>query len=190
MAMGSISSSCPYNNFVNDKCLTPKETALLFQKVYYTDFDVEASRLLLAPDIIQHNPLLPTGANPIIQFISVFEAAGSTIDVHRCLEYGNLVACHATYTNAQFFGADTMVGFEVFRVEDGVLQERWDNLVEKSGPNPSGHTMVDGATEIVDLEKTEYNKKRVVEFFEEVLIPYKVERAGDFCRKTSSSTTQ
>lgn len=51
-----------------------------------------------------------------------------------------------------------MIAFDVFRVENGKIAEHWDNLILESAPNPSGHTQIDGATEITDIDKTEANK--------------------------------
>jgi len=49
--------------------------------------------------------------------------------------------------------------------------EHWDNLQRKhSGPNPSGHTMIDGPTEATDLDRTEVNRELVKSFVDEVLI--------------------
>ena len=43
--------------------------------------------------------------------------------------------------------------FEVFRFEDDLAVEHWDNIQQRQGPNRSGHTMVDGPTEVSDLDK-------------------------------------
>jgi len=63
------------------------------------------------------------------------------------------------------------VGFEVFRFEDGLVIEHWDNLQSKpSSPNPSGHTMLDGPTEATDLEMTEENRGFIRSFVEGILV--------------------
>ncbi len=41
------------------------------------------------------------------------------------------------------------------------LVEHWDVLTEYADSTPSGHTSVDGPSEVVDLEKTEENKALV-----------------------------
>jgi predicted SnoaL-like aldol condensation-catalyzing enzyme len=60
--------------------------------------------------------------------------------------------------------------FDIFRFENGKIVEHWDTLQDIAAPNPSGHTMVDGATKITDLNKTEANKALVKKFAEDVLI--------------------
>jgi predicted SnoaL-like aldol condensation-catalyzing enzyme len=75
--------------------------------------------------------------------------------------------------------------FEVFRFEDGQAVEHWDNIQPRLGPNQSGHSMVDGATGIEDLEFTEDNRERVRQFAEIVLIGKDIDRLADFINEQS-----
>lgn len=149
--------------------MTPTEVVIAFATAMFVNFNADAARDLLKPDYIQHNPSVPTGAEPILSLLPVLKDSGITVDVHRIIAENDLVVVHSTLTNADVFGGDTLVAFDVFRVEDGKVAEHWDNLQPLAGPNPSGRTMTDGATEITDLEKTEENKALVVEFVETVL---------------------
>jgi len=54
--------------------------------------------------------------------------------------------------------------------EDDRAVEHWDNIQKRHGPNNSGHSMVDGTTEVIDHEMTERNRKTIQNFIEEVLI--------------------
>ena len=63
-----------------------------------------------------------------------------------------------------------MIGFDVFRVENGKIAEHWDNLIEEQPVNPSGRSQVDGATEITDRDLTEENKAKVEDFLTRALI--------------------
>ena len=56
------------------------------------------------------------------------------------------------------------------RFEDGFAVEYWDNIQQRFGPNPSGHSMVDGVIEVEDINKTEANRVLVDEFVNNVLI--------------------
>jgi predicted SnoaL-like aldol condensation-catalyzing enzyme len=68
-----------------------------------------------------------------------------------------------------FFGPK--IGFDIFRFEDGKIVEHWDNLQEKPAkPNPSGHTMTDGATEAKEFDKTVDNKVLVHSFVDDILV--------------------
>ena len=104
----------------------------------------------------------------------------------RVFEDGEFVFAHTEY---DFFGPK--IGFDVFRFEDGKIVEHWDNLQETpKKPNPSGHTMTDGPTEVKDADKTAASKKLVRDFVDDVLVGGKMDRlAGYFDGTTTSSTT-
>tara|TARA_B110000305_G_C19228597_1_gene534087 strand:+ start:536 stop:913 length:378 start_codon:yes stop_codon:yes gene_type:complete len=73
------------------------------------------------------------------------------------------------------------IGFELFRFEDGLVVEHWDNLQSKPDhPNPSGHTMLDGKTEITDLDKTEENREFVRSFITEVLVENQADKLENY----------
>ncbi len=159
---------------------TTKSIGLAAAKAIFADFDVEASSALLAEDYIQHNPGMPSGAAPILGVIPALAEAGLAVDTHRVLAEGDLVVMHSTYTNADMFGAPTLVAFDVFRIEDGVVAEHWDNLQVPGEPNASGRTMTDGATEITDLDATAANKAVIEGFIRDVLMGGAPERTTDY----------
>ena len=160
--------------------MTPKELVLEAVAAIFINFDAAAAEQLLAQDYIQHNPAVPTGAAPILGFIPGLKESGIEVDIHRVIAEGDLVVLHSTYSNAEAFGADTLVGFDVFRVEDGKVAEHWDNLTPVTPPNPSGRTQIDGPTEILDLDKTAENKALVTAFLDTVLKEGAVDRITDF----------
>ena len=87
---------------------------------------------------------------------------------------GDYVFAHTDYN---FFGPK--IGFNIFRFEDGKIVEHWDNLQTTAGPNPSGHTMIDGIdgpTEAIDLDKTEANKMQVRNFVDTILVNGRMEK--------------
>ncbi|WP_368186694.1 nuclear transport factor 2 family protein [Aestuariibius sp. HNIBRBA575] len=155
--------------------MTPTELVLNAVAALFTNFDPEAAQQLLAPDYIQHNPVVPTGAAPIIGFIPALQQSGLTMTTHRVISEGDLVVLHNTFDNAQAFGAPSMVAFDIFRVEDGKVAEHWDNLAPLTAPNPSGRTQTDGATQITDLDATADNKALVTGFIQDVLTDGKVD---------------
>ncbi|MDP5217676.1 nuclear transport factor 2 family protein [Ruegeria sp. 2205SS24-7] len=162
--------------------MTPKELVLQAVSALFIDFDPEAAKELLAPDYIQHNPAVPTGAAAIIGFIPALQESGVTATIHRVIAEGDLVVLHTTYDNAQAFGAQTLVGFDVFWVEDGKVAEHWDNLqpAVPASETANGNSMTDGATEVTDLDKTAENKALVESFLRDVLNGAAPERITDY----------
>lgn len=146
----------------------------------FVDFDPEAAAPLLRDDYIQHNPGVPTGAAPVLGFLPKLKESGLSATPHRVIAEGDLVVLHSTYDNAQLFGAPTLIGFDVFRVEDGQLAEHWDNLQPPRAETVSGRSMTDGPTEIVDLDRTAANKAHVEAFAEAVLLGGAFDRLPEF----------
>lgn len=94
----------------------------------------------------------------------------------RAFEDGNYVFTHTDY---DFFGPK--IGFDIFRFEEGSIVEHWDNLQETpKQPNPSGHTMIDGPTASIDVEKTEENKKLVRQFVDDILVNNKMDKLAGY----------
>lgn len=130
----------------------------------------------------QHSTGVKDGQAGFIEFFEDFIARNPKreIEIVRGWEDGRYVFLQAyqslndgefRYVTTDFFDTD---------VDDKVI-EHWDVISEFKGANPSGHTQVDGATEIVDLDKTEANKAIVRELIEQVLFPGgQVERIGEF----------
>lgn len=121
-----------------------------------------------APDYIQHNPDFANGMEAQKGLIQYMSSTGSfAAEYVRVIADDDIVAVHARYLG---FGPKATIGFDVFRVEDGLIVEHWDNLIEEQPLNPSGRSQTDGATEITDLDKTEENKSKVKEFLTKSLI--------------------
>lgn len=160
--------------------MSPSVLALTLLSALFVDYDPIATERLLAEDYIQHNPAVPTGRAPIIGFIPSLKESGMTVMTHRTIAEGDLVVTHNIYTNAQALGAEKVVSFDVFRVENGLVAEHWDNLAPVVGPNPSGHTQIDGPTTVVDLDKTAANKAVVAEMLESIFVGGNADRLGEF----------
>lgn len=115
---------------------------------------------------IQHNLGIKDGLAGFGEALAALPAGSARVNTVRAFQDGDYVFAHMDYN---FFGPK--IGFDVFRFEDGKIVEHWDNLQEKpTTPNPSGHTMIDGATELKDLDKTEANKELVAQFVSDVLM--------------------
>ncbi|MBU2982831.1 nuclear transport factor 2 family protein [Lentibacter algarum] len=160
--------------------MTPTEIVLNTFAAIFINFDPQAAETSLAPDYIQHSPAVPNGAAPILGFIPALKESGISVTTHRTISEDNLVVLHNTYDNAALLGADTLVAFDVFRVDGGKVVEHWDNLTPVTAPNPSGRSQTDGVAEITDLAETAANKALVTGFVETILMNGQVDQITDF----------
>ncbi|MEL7145174.1 MAG: nuclear transport factor 2 family protein [Bacteroidota bacterium] len=123
---------------------------------------------------VQHNLAVGDGLKGFSAAIQHAPPQGFKANVIRAFQDGNYVFTHTEY---DFFGPKA--GFDIFRFEDGLIVEHWDNLISVQKPNPSGHTQFDGVTTLTDLENTSENKQVVRDFVENVLL------GGDMSKLTT-----
>ena len=113
---------------------------------------------------IQHN--LDVGDGPAgVAALAKSLPPDTKVNIVRAFQDGDFVVAHVEY---DFFGPK--IGFDIFRFEDGLIVEHWDNLQETpSQPSPSGHTMTDGPTAATDLDQTEANKALMRRYMDDLL---------------------
>ncbi len=130
--------------------------------------DLKLADSLLAKKYTQHNLAFADGKDAFIAAVAGLQQAPvkTTVNVIREFADGDYVALQVVYN---FSGAGEVVNFDVFRFENGLITEHWDNSQVKAKPNPSGHTQIDGETCIVDNENTEKTRKIVEGFIGDVL---------------------
>jgi predicted SnoaL-like aldol condensation-catalyzing enzyme len=114
---------------------------------------------------IQRNLAVADGLAGLGALLQQLPKGSARVNTRRVLQDGPFVVAHTEY---DFFGPK--IGFDVFRFEGDRIVEHWDNLQETAGPNPSGHSMIDGPTELADLDKTAANKKLVRAFVDDILV--------------------
>ncbi len=125
---------------------------------------------------IQHNLGVADGLAGFGALLQQLPPNSAKVNTVRAFQDGDLVF---TQTDYNFFGPK--IGFDIFRFENGKIVEHWDNLQEKpENPNPSGQTMIDGTTEIKDLDKTEENKALVENFVNDILVNGKMEKLAGY----------
>lgn len=125
---------------------------------------------------IQHNLNAADGLAGFGALLQQLPPNSARVNTVRIFEDGDYVFAQTDYN---FFGPK--IGFDIFRFENGQIVEHWDNLQETpEGPNPSGHTMIDGATEVKDLNKTEANKKLVRSFVDDILVNGKMDKIAGY----------
>lgn len=124
---------------------------------------------------IQHNLGVADGLEGFGKVLQALPKGSAKVDTKRVLQDGDYVFTHTDYN---FFGPK--VGFDIFRFENGKIVEHWDNLQTAAGPNPSGHTMIDGSVEIADIDKADANKQLVTDFVEDILVNGRFERLSGY----------
>ena len=124
---------------------------------------------------IQHNPQTHEGSEGLAALFKRLSKTSPRVNIVRAFEDGDFVFAHTEYDFAR-----RNIGFEVFRFEDGQAVEHWDNIQKRQGPNESGRSMVDGPTEVEDLNLTESNRNLVRTFVEVVLVDGNLARLTEF----------
>lgn len=123
----------------------------------------------------QHSTGVKDGIEGFVEFFEPFLERNPKRDIQivRSLVDGQYVFVHAfqslndgeyKWVTTDFFDTD----------ENDKIIEHWDVIAEYAENTPSGHTSVDGPTEVTDLDKTEENKQLVRNLLENALM-----RGGD-----------
>ncbi|WP_256368187.1 nuclear transport factor 2 family protein [Ruegeria sp. HKCCA5463] len=137
--------------------------------------DAMAAAVVNEEKYIQHNPQTHEGSEGIADLFARLSKTSPKVTFKRVFEDGDFAFAHIEYDFSSLRAA-----FEVFRFEDGKAVEHWDNIQPLRGPNLSGRGMLDGHTEVTDLEKTEENRAASSMFVTDVLIKRRFDRLADF----------
>lgn len=125
---------------------------------------------------IQHNLGAADGLAGFGALMQLLPKGSAKVNTVRVFQDGDFVFAHTDYN---FFGPK--IGFDIFRFENGRIVEHWDNLQETAArPNPSGHTMIDGQAEALDLDKTEANKQLVRAFVDDILVNGRLDKLAGY----------
>jgi predicted SnoaL-like aldol condensation-catalyzing enzyme len=137
--------------------------------------DPDAVSVISPTQYIQHNPQTQTGRGGLAALFARLSKTSPRVNIVRGFADGDFVFGHTEYDFSS-----RRVGFEVFRFEGDSTVEHWDNIQPRLGPNPSGHSMVDGPTEATDFDRTEANRALVRGFVERVRIAGDIEALDTF----------
>jgi predicted SnoaL-like aldol condensation-catalyzing enzyme len=124
---------------------------------------------------IQHNPQTHEGGEGLAALFKRLSKTSPRVNIVRTFEDGEFVFAHTEYDFSS-----RKIGFEVFRFEGDQVVEHWDNIQERMGPNSSGHSMVDGATEVANIALTETNREVVSSFANDILVNRRMESLGQY----------
>ena len=119
--------------------------------------------------------MFATGVEGFVEFFGDFLERNPQrhIEIVRGWEDGRYVFVQA-FQSLQG-GAVRWVTTDFFDTDDeGKIIEHWDVIAPYCAKTPSGHTSVDGPTEVVDIDKTDQNKALVRAAIENLLM-----RGGD-----------
>ena len=154
-----------------------RETAVAILTKGISGGDKEFLRTVVAETYIQHNPRVSDGREELLGLVDYLQSQGGsfTVEPVRVLVDGDMVAVHGRHT-----GMGESVAFDVFRFENGEAVEHWDGIQVPPEKTVSGRSMVDGPTEITDLDETEANREVVVNFYRDVLIDGNVEKLSGY----------
>lgn len=138
--------------------------------------DPQAVTVVNESKYIQHNPLTKTGNIGLAELFLRLSKTNPHVEIVRIFEDGDYVFAHTDYD----FNV-VEVGFELFKFEDGLIVEHWDNLqLKPKEANQSGHTMLSGTTQVSDLEKTEENRELIRSFINDVLVNNQLGRIDQY----------
>lgn len=137
--------------------------------------ETEAVAVVSTETYIQHNPQTHEGSEGFADLFKRLSERSPRVNIVRAFEDGDFVFGHTEYD----FGSPR-VGFEIFRFENDLVVEHWDNIQPRQGPNGSGHTMVGGPIEAEDLALTEANREIVRTYGATVLVGRRFETLAQF----------
>jgi predicted SnoaL-like aldol condensation-catalyzing enzyme len=128
----------------------------------------------------QHSTGVRDGVEGFVAFFEGFLQRNPIRDIRivRAIEDGEHLFVHAYQSLNN--GEAEWVTLDFFDTDiDDKIVEHWDVIAEYSSSTPSGHTSIDGPTDVTDLDRTEENKVLVRSMIEDVLMrggnPHKID---------------
>lgn len=124
---------------------------------------------------IQHNQMAADGLAGFGELMKMIPEGSAKANTVRAFQDGDYVFTHTEY---EFFGPK--IGFDIFRFENGLIVEHWDNLQETATETASGRSMIDGPAEVKDLDKTEENKALIKNLLNDVFFGANPEKITEY----------
>lgn len=147
--------------FMRLKAITNKEKARMYFGAV-NEYNEATVSQMVDENYIQHNPFVATGRSAFLSLLPKLKQYQSKIKNIRMLSDDSYIVMHHMWRNATPFGSDHMVAFHIIRFNNrGLIAEHWNVSMPNTASNPSGRSLIDGKTEIVDLDKTKINKDLV-----------------------------
>ncbi|MGB0891955.1 MAG: nuclear transport factor 2 family protein [Flavobacteriaceae bacterium] len=122
-----------------------------------------------ATTYIQHNLSYPDGASAVIGATQSGAFNGTTINTVRAFEDDDIVVLHSEY-GGTWNGGTPQAVFDVFRFENGLIVEHWDNL-DNISDDGDGTTQLNGTlTPATDLGLTNANRALITTFSQDFFL--------------------
>jgi len=128
LAMVASHAACAEDSAMRNLAQEESNRALVvrFYDTVFNQHDLSIASTVLAPNYIQHNPHVPSGAAPFISFFTERFKANpeSHSTIVRSAADGDLVFLHVHSTSNPQDRGNAIV--DIFRVDHGKIAEHWD----------------------------------------------------------------
>jgi predicted SnoaL-like aldol condensation-catalyzing enzyme len=146
----------------------------------FRDRDSTAIDRFFSEPFVQHDPNIGEGLPGLRAFATELANSPTTnVTIYRTVVDGDVVMLHSKYEGWPGFSGP-VIAFDLFRFKNGKIVEHWGGQTAEAGPNPSGHTQVDGPTAVVDRKQTEANRTLVRNFKQAVTVELRFDRVDEF----------
>ena len=146
----------------------------------FRDRDSTAIDRYFSEPFVQHDPNIGDGLPGLRAFVTELVNSPTTnITIYRTVVDGDIVMLHSKYEGWPGFSGP-VIAFDLFRFKDGKIVEHWGGQSLETGPNPSGHTQLDGPTAVADRKQTEANRTLVRNFKQVVTVELRFDRVDEF----------
>jgi len=134
-----LADSGPERNLQGEEA--NRELVLDFYDRFFNQHEVDEAAAVIVDNYIQHNPHVPDGKQPFVEYFSGFfrDNPESRARIVRSATSGDLVYVHVHATNGAEDRGRAVI--DIFRVRDGEIVEHWDVIQEVPATAANANTM-------------------------------------------------
>lgn len=132
-------SDAPQRNLATEEA--NRTLVLDFYDRFFNQHDVKGASAVVAEDYRQHNPDVPDGKAPFVDFFKGYfkDHPQSRVKVVRSATDGDLVYLHVHATNGPDDRGQAVL--DIFRVENGKIVQHWDVIQDVPSEAANNNTM-------------------------------------------------